>query len=83
MRFKIHDLMLNVLTDTHGDVVECRLCGPGARVPAPKPKPSPRPKPDCTIMTATGDPGVALRGSDAALAPLSALRDELRRALQP
>jgi hypothetical protein len=71
MTFNVSDLMVDVLPD----VMQEGGCGPSTTAPAP-----PCPDPSCNNNSA---PPKVDEGAGVKLAPLAALRNELRRALQP
>jgi hypothetical protein len=80
MTLEVRDLMIDVLPETDGHVMELWLCQPVTIPPEPKPHPKPPKKPGCEPISVAG-PGSFTAGTE--LATLEVLRQELHQALHP
>jgi hypothetical protein len=77
MTFKLHALMVNAVPEA--DVAALEPCGTGMHAGPKAPRPPQRPKPGPVCLPLTTNPFTAARID---LAPLPALREQLRQALR-
>ncbi len=81
MTLEVRDLMIDVLPETDGYVMELGPCQPVTVPPEPKPHPKPPKRPGCEPDSVGGPGGFTTAGTE--LAALEVLRQELRQALHP